>query len=193
MLRILRDRFSDRRIVIRPVKVQGDGAAREIAEAIADFNRLGGVDVMIVGRGGGSLEDLWAFNEEIVARAICASNIPIVSAVGHEIDFTIADFVADCRAPTPTAAAEMIMPQKVDLLDQVSQLEIQLLRCMGAKLGLLKRTTTAWSSALPIQLESSEKTSSAWTNCRSICCGAFNKRSANARTAWRRLPAVSER
>ena len=140
MLRILRDRFSDRRIIIRAVKVQGDGAARQIAEAIADFNRLGGVDVLIVGRGGGSLEDLWAFNEEVVARAICASNIPIVSAVGHEIDFTIADFVADCRAPTPTAAAEMIMPRKVDLLDQVSQLEIQLLRCMGAKLGLLKQT-----------------------------------------------------
>ena len=98
MLRILRDRFPDRRIIIRPVKVQGDGAARDIAGAINDFNRFGGIDVLIVGRGGGSLEDLWAFNEEVVARAIYASKIPVVSAVGHEIDFTIADFVADHRA-----------------------------------------------------------------------------------------------
>lgn len=140
MLRILGDRFPDRRVIIRPVRVQGDGAAREIAQAIADCNRLGGIDVLIVGRGGGSLEDLWAFNEEAVARAIYASTIPVVSAVGHEIDFTIADFVADRRAPTPTAAAEMILPRKIDLLDQVSLREVQLLRCLGAKLGLVKET-----------------------------------------------------
>jgi len=126
MLRIIDDRYSDRRVIVRAVKVQGDGAAREIARAIHDLNRLGGVDVMIVGRGGGSLEDLWAFNEELVARAIFASNVPVVSAVGHEIDFTIADFVADCRAPTPTAAAEMILPRKLELREQVDLLQLQL-------------------------------------------------------------------
>jgi exodeoxyribonuclease VII large subunit len=140
MLRILGDRYPDRRVIVRPVKVQGEGAAREIAEAIADFNRLDAVDVMIVGRGGGSLEDLWAFNEEIVARAISASRIPVISAVGHEIDFTIADFVADRRAPTPTAAAEMVVPRKVDLLEQVRMLDDQLLRDMQMKLERIRET-----------------------------------------------------
>ena len=147
LLRIIGDRFRDRRIVIRPVMVQGEGAAREIAEGITDLNRFGDIDVMIVGRGGGSLEDLWAFNEEIVARAIYTSRVPIISAVGHEIDFTIADFVADHRAPTPTAAAEMVLPRKADLLEQVCVLDEQLLRCMEFKLetsreafrGLAKR------------------------------------------------------
>jgi exodeoxyribonuclease VII large subunit len=138
MLRIICDRYSDRRVVIRPVKVQGQGAATEIAEAIADLNRYGAVDVIIVGRGGGSLEDLWAFNEEIVARAICASKTPVVSAVGHEIDFTIADFVADCRAPTPTAAAEMVLRLKSDLLEQVRALDDQLTRDMALALEMSK-------------------------------------------------------
>jgi exodeoxyribonuclease VII large subunit len=140
MLRILWDRYADRRVVIRPVKVQGEGAAREIAEAIADLNRLGAVDVMIVGRGGGSLEDLWAFNEEEVARAIHASAVPVISAVGHEIDFTIADFVADHRAPTPTAAAEMVVPRKADLLEQVRALDDQLMRDMELAGEMLKET-----------------------------------------------------
>jgi exodeoxyribonuclease VII large subunit len=126
MLRIIGDRFPDRRIVIRPVKVQGEGAAREIAEGIADMNRFAAVEVMIVGRGGGSLEDLWAFNEEIVARAIAASRVPVISAVGHEIDVTIADFVADARAPTPTAAAEMVVPHKGDLVEQLETLSDRL-------------------------------------------------------------------
>jgi len=134
MLRILGDRYADRHVVIRPVKVQGEGAGREIAAAIADLNRLGGVDAIIVGRGGGSIEDLWAFNEEVVARAIFASAVPIVSAVGHEIDFTIADFVADRRAPTPTAAAEMVMPRKSDLTEQLGMAEDQLLRALELKL-----------------------------------------------------------
>jgi exodeoxyribonuclease VII large subunit len=134
MLRIIGDRFPERRVVIRRVKVQGEGAAAEIAEGIVDLNRLGDVDVMIVGRGGGSLEDLWAFNEEIVARAIHASLIPVISAVGHEIDFTIADFVADHRAPTPSAAAEMAVPRKVDLLERVKALGDRLSRCMDDKL-----------------------------------------------------------
>src|SRR5882724_5753692 len=107
MRTVLRKRWPACRIVVRPVRVQGAGAGREVAEGIEDLNRLGGLDVLIVGRGGGSLEDLWAFNEEITARAIAASAIPVVSAVGHEVDFTIADFVADARAPTPTAAAAL--------------------------------------------------------------------------------------
>jgi exodeoxyribonuclease VII large subunit len=143
MLRIIRDRYTDRRVVIRPVRVQGEGAAKEIAEAIADLNCFAGVDAIIVGRGGGSLEDLWAFNEEIVARAIYASKIPVVSAVGHEIDFTIADFVADHRAPTPTAAAEFILPRKRDLLEQVQVLELQLLKEMEFKLETAKENLNA--------------------------------------------------
>jgi exodeoxyribonuclease VII large subunit len=138
MLRIIDDRFPNRHIAIRPVKVQGNGAAAEIAQAIADLNRFGELDVMIVGRGGGSLEDLWAFNEEVVARAIHASRIPVISAVGHEVDFTIADFVADRRAPTPTAAAEMVVPRKDDLLEQVNLLDQQLLRQIRKKLETSK-------------------------------------------------------
>jgi exodeoxyribonuclease VII large subunit len=138
MLRIIRDRYPDRCVVIRPVKVQGDGAAREIAEAIADLNRLGTIDVMIVGRGGGSLEDLWAFNEEVVARAIYHSDVPVVSAVGHEIDFTIADFVADRRAPTPTAAAEMVLPRKADLAEQLLTLDEQLVKNLEFNLSMLR-------------------------------------------------------
>jgi exodeoxyribonuclease VII large subunit len=138
MLRIIRDRYPDRRVVIRPVKVQGDGAAREIADAIMDLNRFGTIDVMIVGRGGGSLEDLWAFNEEIVARAIHASVVPVVSAVGHEIDFTIADFVADRRAPTPTAAAQMVLPRKADLAEQVLALNEQLVKNLEYNLSMLR-------------------------------------------------------
>lgn len=148
MLRIIRDRYSDRRVVIRPVKVQGDGAAREIAHGIADLNRFGEVDVIIVGRGGGSLEDLWAFNEEIVARAICASKIPIVSAVGHEIDFTIADFVADLRAPTPTAAAELILPRRRDLREQLRGLELRLLKEMEFTVETARDNLQAWVKRL---------------------------------------------
>jgi exodeoxyribonuclease VII large subunit len=112
ILNILSRRFPNLHVVLAPCRVQGDGAAKEIADAIALLNARGGLDVMIVGRGGGSLEDLWAFNEEVVARAIVASRIPVISAVGHEIDFTISDFVADLRAPTPSAAAELVVGQK---------------------------------------------------------------------------------
>jgi exodeoxyribonuclease VII large subunit len=130
------------------VKVQGDGAAREIAQGIADLNRFGEVDVIIVGRGGGSLEDLWAFNEEIVARAIAASKIPTVAAVGHEIDFTIADFVADLRAPTPTAAAELILPRKRDLREQLRSLELRLLREMASTVDTARENLQVWVKRL---------------------------------------------
>lgn len=113
ILNVLSRRFYNLHILIAPVKVQGEGAAEEIAEAIKNLNQYcPWLDVIIVGRGGGSLEDLWCFNEEIVARAIVSSKIPIISAVGHEIDFTISDFVADLRAPTPSAAAELVVNQK---------------------------------------------------------------------------------
>ena len=106
-------------IVLWPVLVQGDGAAEQIAHAIKGFNKNKLVDLLIIGRGGGSLEDLWAFNEEVVARAVFASKIPIISAVGHEIDFSISDFVADLRAPTPSAAAEIAVPDGEELLSRV--------------------------------------------------------------------------
>ena len=109
-------------VILAPVRVQGIGAAEEIAEAIQYINRRGGVDVIIVGRAGGSLEDLWAFNEEILAHAIYESTIPIISAVGHEIDFSIADFVADLRAPTPSAAAEMVVRDRTELLEDLGNL-----------------------------------------------------------------------
>jgi len=122
ILKVLDRRFKDVNIIINPVRVQGEGAKEDIARAIQDFNRLNQqvgrqaqIDVLIVGRGGGSIEDLWAFNEEIVARAIYNSRIPIISAVGHERDWTIADLVADLRAPTPSVAAELVIPQREDL------------------------------------------------------------------------------
>lgn len=119
ILNVLSRRFSGFHLILNPVKVQGEGAAQEIAQAIEQFNRYALVDVMIVGRGGGSLEDLWPFNEEIVAAAIYHSQIPIISAVGHETDHCIADYVADVRAPTPSAAAEMVIAEKNQLIEKV--------------------------------------------------------------------------
>ncbi len=109
-------RYPGIQIILFPVRVQGEGAAGEISSAIRAFNEYGNVDVLIVGRGGGSLEDLWAFNEEQVARAIAESGIPVISAVGHEVDFSISDFVADRRAPTPSAAAELVIKDRQELL-----------------------------------------------------------------------------
>ena len=140
MLRILFDRFPNVRVIFRPAKVQGDGAAEEIARAIADLNRDGRAEVLIVGRGGGSLEDLWAFNEEVVARAIFRSTIAIISAVGHEIDFTIADFVADMRAPTPTAAAQLVVPSMRELKDRVASCGMALVTAMERELAGMRET-----------------------------------------------------
>jgi len=130
MLHILRRRFENIEVVLYPVKVQGEGAAQEIAQGIAYLGAQGEVDVIIVGRGGGSLEDLWAFNEEAVARAIFACPIPVISAVGHETDFTIADFVADVRASTPSAAAELVVQQKRDLVRSIEVLRQRMARGM---------------------------------------------------------------
>lgn len=121
-LQVLTRRFPKIEVFIYPVRVQGQGAAEEIAEAIQALNTWPGVDVIVLTRGGGSLEDLWAFNEEIVARAIFASTIPVISAVGHEIDVTIADFVADLRAPTPSAAAELVVRRQEELRQQLTRL-----------------------------------------------------------------------
>jgi exodeoxyribonuclease VII large subunit len=119
ILRVLRRRFRNMSALLYPVKVQGEGAAEEIVEGLKYFNREQNAEVIIVARGGGSLEDLWAFNEEVVARAIAASGIPVISAVGHETDFTIADFIADLRAPTPSAAAELVVHRKEDFIAEL--------------------------------------------------------------------------
>lgn len=137
IINVLRRRGAGVRLLLRPVRVQGDGAAAEIAEAIADHNRLGAADVLIVGRGGGSLEDLWAFNEEVVARAIHASVIPVISAVGHEVDTTIADFVADLRASTPSAAAELVAKSRLELEGHLDHLAQRLAGQMQGRLVLL--------------------------------------------------------
>ena len=133
ILTVLERRFPLAEVVFEGVAVQGDSAAPQIAAAIEKFNLLGGADVLIVGRGGGSIEDLWAFNEEVVACAIYNSEIPIISAVGHETDFTIADFVSDLRAPTPSAAAELAVPDQRDLLftlDKMSEKLEEALHCV---------------------------------------------------------------
>jgi exodeoxyribonuclease VII large subunit len=123
ILRVLRSRYANLEVLLYPARVQGEGAAGEIAQGLRVLNRLGGLDVIVLARGGGSLEDLWAFNEEAVARAIVASRIPTLSAIGHETDFTIADFVADLRAPTPSAAAERVVQAKEDLAARIRALD----------------------------------------------------------------------
>lgn len=122
ILQVIDRRFGNLTIIINPARVQGERAAGEIARAIREFNEFGEVDVLIVGRGGGSLEDLWPFNEEVVARAIFESRIPVISAVGHEIDWSISDLAADLRAPTPSAAAELVVKQKSELKSRVEDL-----------------------------------------------------------------------
>jgi exodeoxyribonuclease VII large subunit len=166
MLTVLRRRYPIVRVVLRPAAVQGVGAELEIARAIQEFNLITNdelrmtnaninsssirhsssvirnsqrPDVLIVGRGGGSLEDLWSFNEEAVARAIFASKIPVISAVGHEVDFTIADFVADLRAPTPTAAAELATPNVEELMSVVHTQRSTLVRRMRQEISQLRR------------------------------------------------------
>lgn len=131
ILHVLTRRFSGFHVILNPVKVQGDGAKEEIAQAIYDFNKHNLADVLIVGRGGGSIEDLWAFNEEVVAQAIYESKIPVISAVGHETDFTIADWVADVRAPTPSAAAEIAISEKANLVKFLFQTENSLKQKIG--------------------------------------------------------------
>jgi exodeoxyribonuclease VII large subunit len=144
---VLRRRFDNIEVLLYPVRVQGEGAAAEIAQGLEYLGAYGNVDVIIVGRGGGSLEDLWAFNEEAVARAIVSCPVPVISAVGHETDFTIADFAADVRAPTPSAAAEMAVREKQELVFLLQQLRERMrrelmhlsTRKMGHVAGLTER------------------------------------------------------
>jgi len=143
ILNVIDRRFSNLYIALFPVRVQGDGAASEIAEAIDFFNSEGKTDVLIVGRGGGSLEDLWCFNEEIVARAVARSKIPVISAVGHEIDFTICDFVSDLRAATPSAAAEVMVGQKTDFENNLANYSHSLTRAVREQAQNLKARLSA--------------------------------------------------
>ncbi len=145
---VLKRRYPVAEVVVRPAQVQGVGAAEDIAQAIVEFNNFNGADVLIVGRGGGSIEDLWAFNEEIVARAVYNSKIPVISAVGHETDYTICDFTADLRAPTPSAAAEIATPDirelKGDLLgikQHISSLVIGRLESEKNKLSIIEKSS----------------------------------------------------
>ena len=146
ILRILRRRHESLQVLIYPARVQGEGAAQEIAAGIQYLNSEPEVDVMIVGRGGGSLEDLWAFNEEVVARAIYASRIPVISAVGHEVDFTIADFVADLRAPTPSAAAELVISKKSEMVEQLANIERRLNQTVQFLLSQMRNSVFELSS-----------------------------------------------
>ena len=130
-----------------PTLVQGDEAAPMIAGAIERLNRFSDIDLLIVGRGGGSIEDLWAFNEEIVARAIFASEIPIVSAVGHETDVTISDLVADIRAPTPSAAVELVVPDREELGHRVSSFEVRLDKASRRVSPRRERNCPIWTTA----------------------------------------------
>ncbi len=148
ILQVIWRRFPNLEIRFCPVRVQGDQAGREIVEAIRTLNLDGLSDVIILGRGGGSLEDLWAFNEERVARAIFDSRIPIVSAVGHEIDFTIADFVADVRAPTPSAAAERVVPEKKALAEGIAALADRLQRASQRNLAARREIFVSLSRRL---------------------------------------------
>lgn len=148
IINVLKRRFASLEVLIYPVRVQGEGAAIEIASAIADMNRLAEVDVLIVGRGGGSLEDLWPFNEEVVARAVYRSKIPVISAVGHETDWSICDFVADLRAPTPSAAAEMVIASADELRGQVEAFSQRLKLLMKNRLSALDSRLYALRGAL---------------------------------------------
>jgi exodeoxyribonuclease VII large subunit len=138
ILTTIKRRFPIAKILVFPALVQGEQAAPSIVHAIEKANSMAGIDVLIVGRGGGSIEELWAFNEEIVARSIYTSKIPIISAVGHETDFTIADFVADLRAPTPTGAAELAVPHIDELLERVLARQARLIRVMKEKIKFKK-------------------------------------------------------
>lgn len=139
MVEITRRRWPGIRIILAPVTVQGETAPGEISRAIKRLNRIGGVDVVIVGRGGGSLEELWAFNTEEVARSIALSELPVISAVGHETDYTISDMVADLRAPTPSAAAELVVPVKADVVHTLEVLNIRMNKAMVELTGNHRR------------------------------------------------------
>lgn len=147
IINVIDRRFYNTHIKVFPVRVQGEGAAKEICSAIKKLNKIELVDVIILARGGGSLEELWPFNEEIVARAVFDSKIPVISAIGHETDFTISDFVADLRAPTPSAAAEIVMPEKAALINRIKELNVRLLNAAVRSITLKRRRVLELSNA----------------------------------------------
>ena len=148
---VLKRRYPVAEVVLRPCQVQGEGSAEDIAKAIYEFNKLNGADVLIVGRGGGSIEDLWAFNEEIVARAVFASEIPVISAVGHETDYTICDFVADLRAPTPSAAAECAVPDIFELKANLVSLRQHIFSLTRNKMNIEKNRLSSFEKRLALR------------------------------------------
>jgi exodeoxyribonuclease VII large subunit len=156
MKNIASRRWPAAKLILSPVHVQGSGAAEEIAAAITRFSQERDVDVIVAGRGGGSLEDLWAFNEEIVAYAIFNSSIPVVSAVGHEVDFTIADLVADLRAPTPSAAMELVLPDRREVARQVLNCQVRINRNVRELLRYhrseLNKLTSHWALREPVNV-----------------------------------------
>lgn len=152
ILNIIQRRFPRMPVVLASVRVQGAGAAEEIAKAISELNRRHAADVLIVGRGGGSMEDLWAFNEPVVAEAIYKSDIPVVSAVGHETDYTIADFVADLRAPTPSAAAELCVPEMDAVYEGVRLQSLRMQRALNAKLERMRSNIKLFASSKAFRL-----------------------------------------
>lgn len=155
---VSRRRYPGMQIILRPAQVQGEGAAEDIAQGIAEISMLPQVDVIIVGRGGGSLEDLWAFNEEIVVRAIAACPVPVVSAVGHEVDVTLSDLAADLRAATPSAAAELCVPERAALLRTIEKMRDDVARAgknrallLSSRLGLYEKRLAARHPAAQMQ------------------------------------------
>ncbi|MFI5184869.1 MAG: exodeoxyribonuclease VII large subunit, partial [Vicinamibacteria bacterium] len=146
ILRVLRSRYRNLEVLVYPARVQGPEAATEIVAGIRALNEVPGLDVLVVARGGGSLEDLWPFNEEVVARALAASRVPTISAVGHETDFTIADFVADLRAPTPSAAAERVVQAKADLEARLEALDKHLRSALSLRLARVRARVLALTS-----------------------------------------------
>lgn len=155
---VLGRRYPVAEVVVRSAKVQGEGAAQDISAAIREFNEQNGADVLIVGRGGGSVEDLWAFNEEVVARAVFNSKIPVISAVGHETDYTICDFVADLRAPTPSAAAEIAVPDIFELKSDLQSYQAHIFNLTKnvivnekARLEAIQKSSALKDPALKIQ------------------------------------------
>ena len=149
MISVLQRRCPLIHIVVYPVRVQGEGASLEIVQAIQDIGQISTIDLMIVGRGGGTLEDLWCFNEEVVVRAIANAPIPVVSAVGHEIDFTLADFAADVRAPTPSAAAEMVSPVLSEWQSKIMELRNRVTREIQSQLSFLKQQILGLGQRIP--------------------------------------------
>jgi exodeoxyribonuclease VII large subunit len=183
VLATLKRRMPSLPVILYPASVQGEGAAKEIATAIAAANAHAKVDVLIVCRGGGSIEDLWAFNEEIVARAVLESRLPIVSGVGHESDFTICDFVADARAPTPTAAATMVAPDRTELLSQLLTTARRWSRTMeGAlerrmqRLDLASRRLVHPAARLAQQRERLERAAARWQRATAMRVEGFAQR-----------------